>query len=242
LQAHRREKDGWRLPAQTIELAVLHGLKQLLNNPEHNLDLTRLFQSSTLEIENFYRTCTQTARSISSKTAIDQRRLLQQLVSRIDLKPGEISIEINRAGIWGLVGPDRQGMCTEKAVLPLEPLMLHLPFTLRQRGIEAKIVLGAENLELAVSDPTLIGLIAKAHRWLDLLNTGAIPTLEDLASAERADAADVSRILPLAFLAPGIVESIVAGRQPVGLTLMQMKRLPHLACDWREQQKQFDWR
>ncbi len=50
--------------------------------------------------------------------------------------------------------------------------------------------------------------------------------------------ADVSRLLPLAFLSPDIIESILAGRQPVGLTAQKLKRLPRLAIGWSDQSEQ----
>jgi len=50
--------------------------------------------------------------------------------------------------------------------------------------------------------------------------------------------ADVSRVLPLAFLAPDIVEAILDGRQSVELTVARLKRvrLPHAWADQRRLQ------
>ena len=68
------------------------------------------------------------------------------------------------------------------------------------------------------ADMALIGLIAKAYRWFDLLATGEVVMMEVLAARENADMNEISRVLPLAFLAPDVVETIVAGKQPVDLT------------------------
>jgi len=48
---------------------------------------------------------------------------------------------------------------------------------------------------------------------------------------------DVSRFLPLAFLAPDIVEAILAGRKPVELTSEKLKRLRNLPKSWEEQRQ-----
>ncbi len=47
----------------------------------------------------------------------------------------------------------------------------------------------------------------------------------------------VSRIMKCAFLAPDIVEAILAGRQPSDLTLEKV--LHRLPCDWTEQRQLF---
>ena len=51
------------------------------------------------------------------------------------------------------------------------------------------------------------------------------------------DQGDVSRILPLGLLAPDIVEAIVAGRQPIELTAIRLKRIRDLPVSWAEQRR-----
>ena len=60
-------------------------------------------------------------------------------------------------------------------------------------------------------------------------------TLSDVATAERVEVSEVSRILPLAFLSPSIVDSILAGTQPVSLTAQRLSRLADLPASWRQQ-------
>lgn len=57
-----------------------------------------------------------------------------------------------------------------------------------------------------------------------------------IAHARRA-VGDVSHFLPLAFLAPDIVESILAGRQPLELTAEQPKRVGFLHTPGRSSAK-----
>ena len=49
------------------------------------------------------------------------------------------------------------------------------------------------------------------------------------------DAADVTRLLPLAFLAPNIVETILDGRQPIDLNVEKIKKLSPIPADWNDQ-------
>ena len=234
LEASRKEKDGWRLPARTLEQAVIAGLNQFLNNPTHALDLIHITDLSTAEIESLRQALADTRDLLATENLNNRQALLQSLITRIDLEPGQIRIEINRGGLLGLIRPQGQKL-PEADSSQLEPLVLSLLFTLKQRGIEAKIVLANESNYPTAPDTALIGLLAKAQRWLDLVATGSAATLEELAKAEGADPTDISRILPLAFLAPNIVEAIVEGQQPVGLTLMRLKRQSHLSNLWQEQ-------
>jgi hypothetical protein len=70
-------------------------------------------------------------------------------------------------------------------------------------------------LQLSTPDPKLMPLLADAHRWLDDLTTGRVGSIRELARRYGRDKGEVSRILPLAFLAPYIIAAILHGRQPV---------------------------
>jgi hypothetical protein len=51
------------------------------------------------------------------------------------------------------------------------------------------------------------------------------------------DKGEVSRVLPLAFLAPDIAEAILDGRQPPELTASRLKRLRNLPLNWEQQRR-----
>jgi hypothetical protein len=59
-----------------------------------------------------------------------------------------------------------------------------------------------------------------------------------LAQREGVDDRYVSTVLPLAFLAPDIVEAIVAGTQPENLYATTLVRRVDLALDWADQKRQ----
>jgi len=86
-------------------------------------------------------------------------------------------------------------------------------------------------------DETLISLIAQAHCWMDDLASGKASTIRDLAQRASMDESDVSRFLPLAFLAPDIIEAIVGGKQPVDLTTERLKRIRSLPHGWKDQRR-----
>jgi hypothetical protein len=80
--------------------------------------------------------------------------------------------------------------------------------------------------------------LAKAHVLLGMLTDGSDRTIADVANTTNIHVADVSCILPLAFLVPKITEAILRGRQPADLTARALARddLPIL---WSDQRQQF---
>ena len=76
-------------------------------------------------------------------------------------------------------------------------------------------------------DSALLKALARGFRWQKMLQEGDYQTIEEIADDEGINPSYVSRILRMTLLAPEIVEAIVAGRQPAGLTMLTaMKVFP----------------
>ena len=69
------------------------------------------------------------------------------------------------------------------------------------------------------ADTTLVKAVARAFRWRRMMETGRFATINELAAAEKINSSYVSRLLRLTLLCPDIVEAILDGRQPEGITL-----------------------
>jgi hypothetical protein len=85
-------------------------------------------------------------------------------------------------------------------------------------GRKAMVTPGVLALERR-QDVTLIKAVARAFRWRRMLEGGQYTTVQELAAAEKINASYVSRVLRLTLLAPDMVEAILDGRQPEGMTL-----------------------
>ena len=128
---------------------------------------------------------------------------------------------------------------TSKKGEPSEPLYaLSLPIRLKRRGVEMKIIVPGKPKTHTSRDESLIKIIAKAHKWFEKLKSGSAHSLEEIAASEEMNASDISRYLPLAFLAPDITESILKGTQPADLTIQSIKRMPPLPLSWTDQRIQ----
>ena len=117
-------------------------------------------------------------------------------------------------------------------------LRVRVPMTFKRRGGRKEIVV-SECLDAARSpvprsgDPLVIA-IARAHRWNELLEIGRYADIAELAQALGVNASYVGRLLNLTLLAPDIIGTIVLGRDPGGLSLERLYRLP---LAWEEQRQ-----
>ncbi len=98
-----------------------------------------------------------------------------------------------------------------------------VPFVIRKRGGRKLVITpdgsAASPAPRARVDSALLKALARAFRWRKLLETGDYATIEEIAEAEKINSSYVSRVLRMTLLAPEIVEAILAGKQPEGLTM-----------------------
>jgi hypothetical protein len=101
-------------------------------------------------------------------------------------------------------------------------LTVRVPLAVRKLRGGRKLVLtpaSTTNRGSPAADTTLVKALARAFRWRRMMETGRYGTIDELAAAEKINSSYVSRLLRLTLLAPDIVEVILDGRQPEGMTL-----------------------
>ena len=226
------DPTGWRLPALEIERVVISALTALLMNPrdliaiigDHNLAATTLNQSLS--------TSRQLADKIQKSTSHDKRNMITPLVARITIASGTLVLQIRRNVLLQTIGIADHGAMRDESNVDHHEIVV--PFALRRRGVEAKLIVGEDRQNKTV-DPILISTIANAHAWFQDLASGRKSSINDIALERGLAANEISRLLPLAFLAPDIVEAITTGRQPVDLTVKRLTRCESLPLDWHQQ-------
>ncbi len=227
-----RHKDGWRIPAKEIERVVFEQIKEVLNDHRR---LSEIFRSTHISIEEVTDLQSRTAdvvKSLDDDHGRKRRRFVQTILQRVDVRRGELEITFDRIGLekaYGLTASDSD--------LQLPPIVTTTSFKLRRKGVEAKLVIPGAGSENNEPDANLIRLIAEARSWFDELASGDAVSVNDIAARENIDAADVSRVLPLAFLAPDIVTKILSGEHPTGLTAYKLKTIKALPSDWQAQRQ-----
>ena len=122
-----------------------------------------------------------------------------------------------------------------------EFVVVHIPMTFKRRGGRKEIIVPEGHPGHATAKQVqrpLAVAVARAHIWRDLLESGKVKTISEIARANKVDHSYVSRILRLTTLAPDIIEAILDGKEPSGLSLavLTKERLPEL---WEEQRRAF---
>jgi hypothetical protein len=93
---------------------------------------------------------------------------------------------------------------------------------------------GAEGGRIATkADPALVKALARAFRYQKLLDEGRYASISDMAAGEKIERGYLGTLLRLTLLAPDLVEAILNGRQPEGVTLPAL--LEGVSVGWGEQ-------
>ena len=104
-----------------------------------------------------------------------------------------------------------------------------VPLTIRRRGGRKQIIGpdgavarpgdGGAGVVPVNGDPALIKALARGFRWRRMLEEGRYASISEMAKAEGVERGYVGSLLRLTLLPPEMVEAIVEGRQPQGVTL-----------------------
>ncbi len=225
----------WRLPAPSLEAAVCNAIVSLLNDRQRLMNDVIPAGCRTGELETAFSLAADLGRDMQQAGPATKRGMFREFVRRVVLTPDKLRITLGKDRLRAAIGL-RAGDASAPHTEDSDLLMVEQPFTLRRRGVETRFVIPGEK-ESSKPDDKLITAVMQAHRWFAQLRDGRAGSVRNLARQHQVDQGDVSRILPLAFLAPDIVEAILAGRQPVELTVSELKRGPELPASWAKQRQ-----
>lgn len=119
-----------------------------------------------------------------------------------------------------------------------ESISVRIPMKMKRRGGRKLIIVpdGLEDVTPADNDRNipLAAAVARGWHWNDLFLSGKYGTIEELANKVGVDKSFVTRMMGLALLAPDIIDAIMEGREPDGLTFKDLAVKP-LPLSWEEQ-------
>lgn len=220
-----KEERGWRLPAEDLEKTVIFSVVAFLSDEAEWIKAVVLTGQSSVGIIRLRKHMEKLATRLEISDASSRKQALEEVLESVTVKPGMISIILRRDGL----NPSR------KVGGSAPGYELNVPFHTKRRGVETKIIIGGRNPAPPLPDQKLIDVIRRSFDWLRLLTEEPDWSVDKLAKYASMDASDVTRFLPLAFLAPDIVEAILNGRQPIDLNVEHLKKIGPIPVDWSAQ-------
>jgi DNA invertase Pin-like site-specific DNA recombinase len=217
---------GMRIPAREIERLVVDTVARAFDDPLALLAMTGLSLSGT-DINRLF----ETTRSTADKLRKQDRDLLRTLVASVEVQATGIDLRLDVHAIGQVLGvsaPEGASVATISA-----------PVRLTRTGRAMRLVHSdGSTAQLATPDPTLIKLLLKARRWWSMLAEGEVG-ITQLAATEGVTPSWMTRVVRLAFLAPELVDAILAGRQGAMIDGKALTGTDAIPMDWIQQRALF---
>ena len=216
-----------RIPGREIEAAVTTRLVDALNDPLA-LAAQAWLVLAPGETSQLIARSAAAARAIQSK----ERVFVRSLVHQVRLLKGKIEIDVASKGLAKLF---------QVAIALGAPASFTLTSEVRltRTGRAMRLVQNDGTvIGEALRDRTLLRLVIRARGWWSELRTGEID-FTTLARREGLTPSYITRVLRLAFLAPSVVEAMLAGSQPASINGAKLTAPNAIPASWSDQQARF---
>jgi hypothetical protein len=227
-EAGGERKQGWRLPAHDVEDAVIRIIVAALTAPGPLIERLGLRDASAARTRLVLDRAASVAKTLLQGSPEERVKLAIELIEQVAIDDLAVSIILRKRPFLPETGAPPEAS-------QHDTILVSAPITFRRRGVETKLVLAPsfETQKPARVDAALVKAVARGRLWFEQLAAGE--TLETIADRESVSARYVSRLLPLAFLAPDIVETILEGRHPADLSTARLTNRLDLPPDWASQ-------
>lgn len=224
---------GWRIPAAEIEAVIASAIAAKVRDPAFLSEQLRTVDAQA-DPRRLTDAIGKIARLLDDPASRIAGRILESIVERASVSEAEVHAEVRFAG------PGEVGSMVVDDVGPLTGIRFTVvaPIRMARRGAELRLVLQGAAASARHPDPHLVREVVAARlRVADYIASGGTFSISDLAARDGIHVGDASRSMQLAFLAPDVVERILDGDQPVGLSAERLKRIGELPLLWSEQRE-----
>ena len=141
VEGRKKNADGWRLPANEVDLVVEHQLTQILHDRAQLADWIQKFAPTANLVTALDRSSILMTR-LRTDPIEARRELIRKLVRRVSLKPGWLTIEMDRSAMVAALVPDVSvaAMDQDDAIVSIE--LSVSPQTTRRRDADGDHQLG----------------------------------------------------------------------------------------------------
>ena len=209
-------------------------------------DLNRKLQMVTAELDMLERTPTTEARLLEELQVLDRiwdelfpaerERLIRLVVDGLTVNPDGLVLVLRADGLGSLIAEFGSNGAAQKfgATRGRRPkrgqpqadvdadagrITLRLPMKFKRKAGRKQVILPGEagiDSEHSPVQGALAIAMARAHRWLQLLEDGRFSSLSELAEAVDMDPSLLRRHLNLTLLSPAMVRRVLDGTEPEG--------------------------
>jgi len=220
-----------RFPAREIEELVISQFTQLLQSPQRMNDLLSDPDNSPADMKHM----TEAIREWGTASTDKIQNLLKTAVKRIIMQDKKVELQISQQAVrQAVLGTDDHPETPNEQLFVMESSA-----QLKRCGREVRLVLPPDTPGTKPHPtPALIHAIARAHDWVERILNGDATNQRAIAAETGLDERYVSRLLPLAFLAPDLTEAILEGKQPAHLSLETC--LGNIPANWQQQREQLE--
>lgn len=211
---------AWRLPAHDIEKRAVGMLVSFLSDQSMIRDLIGTDDAGKLATA--ITRCLCIAKQVETST-FHRRTKVPALIEQVDVEEAEIKILLSAPGFSEILGaeisPDR--------LIPISASIAHI-----RKGKEVKLVI-SERVE-DERDEALVSLLRDAMAIRQEVLSARNRTIAEIAASSGRCRKRITRLLRLSWIAPEIVDAILAGRQPQSLSPNALLTTD-LPLDWQGQ-------
>ena len=225
-----------RLPAREIEDLVVGQIVGQLKDPGGLFEAMPEDDGDVAMRRAILERAKEVATGLGADEHAARKKVVHGIVSRIEVGRESIVLLIDRGGLANLLSVDTYW---EMPTGEENIFQISCPCRIKRRGVEARLIVSNETMDRPVRpDSSLMRAVAKAFFWNRMLTDGSVRSVRQLATSEQVTHRYVLKLLPLANLAPDIVEAILQGLQPLDLTLETLA-YAEIPRAWADQRRKF---
>jgi DNA invertase Pin-like site-specific DNA recombinase len=215
-----QQQPAWRVAAHDLEAIIVNRLAEHLGDPAASISTTDQHRGDAdRRVEQVSR-----ARDLlATGTASEKRQVLLDHVTMVSLHEDRIAITLAGGN------PHGDSKATRATTLTVAAVRV-------RRGHDIRLVIAGPAPAVPKRDVRLVQLVADAIATRDRLQAMGDVSIAKAAAWLGCCRTTLTDRIKLSYLAPDIIEAILAGRQPRSLTRRRLASID-LPIDWRQQRQ-----
>jgi site-specific DNA recombinase len=218
-----------RFPAQELEKLVLSQIHLLLASPDKYADVSGSGPEQELVAEQSLDLAKRWHKLEISK----QYGFARSVLKRVVVGRSCVQIEVDKRNLVETLLGHKSAPGVTLDGRESNALRIGVEFKPFLRGNELSITTPNESCPTGSPIASLVKAVARARDWYELVVSGKVGTVGEIARKTRLHSTYIKRILGCAMLSPQVTEILLSGKHRPNLTLQELLR--DIPINWREQ-------